>query len=114
MATPSSILAWEISWAQEPGRLQSMGSQRIRHDWVHTYLTHNILYISSDFESLNKQLHYVLIPLVFLSLSLFTTVETVFHYYLSYRFNAVTSRRSKCDIGDIDLVKIDKRHIVIY
>ena len=32
MATHSSILAWKISWTEEPGRLQSMGSQRIRHD----------------------------------------------------------------------------------
>ena len=31
-ATHSSILAWRISWAQEPGGLQSMGSQRVRHD----------------------------------------------------------------------------------
>ena len=32
MATHSSILAWRISWTEEPGRLQSMGSQRVRHD----------------------------------------------------------------------------------
>ena len=32
MATHSSILAWEISWTEEPGGLQSMGSQRVRHD----------------------------------------------------------------------------------
>ena len=32
MATHSSILAWKISWTEEPGRLQSMGSQRVRHD----------------------------------------------------------------------------------
>ena len=32
MATHSSILAWEIPWTKEPGGLQSMGSQRIRHD----------------------------------------------------------------------------------
>ena len=32
MATHSSILAWEIPWTEEPGRLQSMGSQRVRHD----------------------------------------------------------------------------------
>ena len=32
MATHSSILAWEIPWAEEPGGLQSMGSQRVRHD----------------------------------------------------------------------------------
>ena len=30
----SSILAWKISWTEEPGRLQSTGSQRIRHDWA--------------------------------------------------------------------------------
>ena len=32
MATHSSILAWEILWTQEPGRLQSVGLQKIRHD----------------------------------------------------------------------------------
>ena len=30
MATHSSILAWEIAWTEEPDRLQSMGSQRVR------------------------------------------------------------------------------------
>ena len=32
MATLSSILAWEIPWAEEPGGLQSMASHRVRHD----------------------------------------------------------------------------------
>ena len=32
MAGHSSILAWKIPWTAEPGRLQSMGSQRIGHD----------------------------------------------------------------------------------
>ena len=32
MATHSSILAWRIPWAEEPGGLQSMGSQRVGHD----------------------------------------------------------------------------------
>ena len=32
----SSILAWEIPWTEEPGRLQSMGLQRVRHDGAHT------------------------------------------------------------------------------
>ena len=36
MATFSSILAWEIPWTEEPGGLQSMGSQRVRHDLVTT------------------------------------------------------------------------------
>ena len=32
MATHYSILAWKIPWTEEPGALQSMGSQRVRHD----------------------------------------------------------------------------------
>ena len=32
MAAHSSILAWKIPWTKEPGRLQSMGSQRVGHD----------------------------------------------------------------------------------
>ena len=33
MAAPSSILAWRIPWMEEPGGLQSMGLQRVGHDW---------------------------------------------------------------------------------
>ena len=32
MATRSSILAWRIPWTEEPGRLQSIGSQGVRHN----------------------------------------------------------------------------------
>ena len=32
MATHSSTLAWRVPWLEEPGRLQSMGSQRVGHD----------------------------------------------------------------------------------
>ena len=34
MATHPSILAWTIPWTEEPGGLQSLGSQRVRHDWA--------------------------------------------------------------------------------
>ena len=34
MAPHSSTLAWKIPWMEEPGRLQSMGSLRVRHDWA--------------------------------------------------------------------------------
>ena len=33
MATHSNILAWRIPWTEKPGRLQSIGSQRVGHDW---------------------------------------------------------------------------------
>ena len=36
MTIHSGILAWKIPWTEEPGVLQSMGSQRVGHDWTHT------------------------------------------------------------------------------
>ena len=45
MTTYSSTLAWKIPWTEEPGGLQSTGSQRVGHDWAHTqciYANHNI------------------------------------------------------------------------
>ena len=43
MATHSSILAWRISWTEEPGRLQSMGSQRVGSNRVTKHLSTLIL-----------------------------------------------------------------------
>ena len=50
MATHSSILAWKIPWTKEPGRLESVGSQRVRHDWAtffHFHVSYDHLYIPS-------------------------------------------------------------------
>ena len=44
MATHSNTLAWKILWMEEPGRLQSIGSQRVGHDWEISPLS---LYIMS-------------------------------------------------------------------
>ena len=44
MATHSSILAWRIPWTEEPGRLQSIGSQRVRHDWSYLASMHAIFH----------------------------------------------------------------------
>ena len=41
MSTHPSTLAWKIPWTEEPGRLQSTGLQRVRHDWM-TLLSHSI------------------------------------------------------------------------
>ena len=40
MATHSSILAWRTPWMEEPGGLQSTGSQRVGHDWATSLLAH--------------------------------------------------------------------------
>ena len=41
MAPHSSTLAWKIPWVEEPGRLQSMGSLRVGHDWVTSFTFHS-------------------------------------------------------------------------
>ena len=51
MATPSSILAWRIPWAEEPDGLQSMGSQRVGHD-VATEHAHTLPIASSSSKTL--------------------------------------------------------------
>ena len=38
MATHASILAWRILWTEEPGELQSIGSQRVRHACMHAFI----------------------------------------------------------------------------
>ena len=51
MAAHSSILAWKYPWTEEPGGLQSMGSQRVRHDWATNTHIHTI--------------HIIIIPFTF-------------------------------------------------
>ena len=47
MVTHSSILAWKITLREEPKELQSMGLQRVRHDWNTKHSTFNLLVIIS-------------------------------------------------------------------
>ena len=43
MAAHSSVLTWRIPWTEEPGGLQSIGSQRVRHDWATRTFIFNLL-----------------------------------------------------------------------
>ena len=52
MVTHSSILAWRIPWTEEPGRLQSMKSQRVRHNCV-TKHTCVCIYLSQSMYETN-------------------------------------------------------------
>ena len=49
MATHPNILAWKIPWTEEPGRLQSIGSQRLGHNWSdwHTCMFPSLFLVSS-------------------------------------------------------------------
>ena len=88
MATHSSILAWRIPWREEPGRLQSMGLQRVRHNWV-----------TSLFQSLNRVACHSLLQGIFptqgsnphplhcrLILYCWATRETPLKHMLSFYF----------------------------
>ena len=61
MATFSRILAWGILWTEEPGGLQSMGSQRVRYDWESTHACDRNTVISGEWVKL-KTWHFILEP----------------------------------------------------
>ena len=42
MTTHSSVFTWRIPWTEEPGRIQSMGSQRVGHDLASEHNTHSL------------------------------------------------------------------------
>ena len=48
MATHYSILVWKIPGKEKPGRLQSMGLQRVRHDWATEHLDENLIILKNN------------------------------------------------------------------
>ena len=52
MATHSRILTWRISWTEEPGGLQFVGSQRVRHNWMTNTHTHTHTHTHSVYRGL--------------------------------------------------------------
>ena len=70
MATRYSILAWRIPWTEEPGRLQSMGSQRAGHDWAtNTYfylLIVTFIFIEISFIMKNLYVLHIFVQSIFL------------------------------------------------
>ena len=59
MAIHPSTIAWKVPWAEEPGRLQSMGSQRVGHDWE-TSLSLFILFMGSQGKNTEVVCHSLL------------------------------------------------------
>ena len=55
MVTPSSILAWEIPWTEEPGMLQSMGCKRVRHNLVTKQQQNNRTILRKQIASVDKR-----------------------------------------------------------
>ena len=95
MATHSNILVWKIPWTEEPGRLQSMGSQRVRHNWV----INSITCILDSAQSVNvTSMRYP----IFISNKAFSScfpsrvltilVPFYFHMYFRISFSSITKR----------------------
>ena len=73
MATHSSILAWRIPWTEEPGGIQSMGSQRVGHNWVTNPSTFHLTlpYCSHSDSHLESQWRAHTLPRAFQGVSVF-------------------------------------------
>ena len=69
MATHSRTLAWKIPWTEEPGRLQSMGSQRVGHDGATSLYIHEGSFPQISLYFINRDISYI--TTVQLSLTLF-------------------------------------------
>ena len=89
MATHSRILAWRILWAEEPGRLQSMGSQKVRHDWV----TNTFTETSEDFVILYEIMHAESLGVVPDMVSTLEVLDIIILYTYSHHFVAAQSLR---------------------
>ena len=95
MKTHSSVLVWRISWTEEPGRLQSMGSQRVVHSrawWMDTFFLSNwpegtkLIYKVLHFLSLIS-IFILLLPIYFLMLIFW--VEFSSHPILQIYFQCI-------------------------
>ena len=84
MATHSSILAWKIPWTEEPGGLQSMGSQRVRHDLATDYTQ---VFLKLEFEGLYGN---VRLTLKSTSLKFKCLFHLVSQKFIFSRINAIT------------------------
>ena len=130
MATCSSIFAWEIPWTDGPGGLQSMGSQRVRHDWatkppppqwyclpiigdVLWYSTTTLLKVSCNVESQILSVSF-LYSVILTLISLFCTVKGSFNHtpFCSMHWSFGKYCRSfKC--WHISLYNIKKSYLLI-
>ena len=83
MVTHSNILAWRIPWTEEPGGLQSMGSQRVGHDWVtntHTLATSHLKVLGRNINHAKwTQFKFVVIDIPWPSLHAACLLCCIFH-----------------------------------
>ena len=108
-ATHSSILAWRIPWTEEPGGLQSMGSQRVGHNWA---LSIHFLKLNRSSQNLTVSWSWSVFIFVFFLLlhQLFQLIE----YHVIFSFSMSACLASICIIhANIDWTddpKLSRKH----
>ena len=85
MATHFSILAWRIPWTEELGELQSMGSQRVRHDWANNTHTHTHTILPTERKAVSSTYWFMKLKFCFhRNLSLFLNLLGWVSFQISY------------------------------
>ena len=90
-ATHSSTLAWKIPWTEEPGRLQSMGSQRVRHDWAASF--HFTCLTPGDHDSISSFLY------TWPQMKRWLSNRMMLSCVLSIKLNKWFKKRGDCQVG---------------
>ena len=89
MATHSSTLAWKIPWTEEPSRLQSTGSQRVRQDWETSLSLVSIIKLKFHVYTLPDEIFKFIIICIFVSFLLtFCPINTLINFSFLFTFNS--------------------------
>ena len=106
MATHSSILSWRIPWTEESGRLQSMGLQRVGHNWAteHTHRSsnwssHSILFHTSRFPSPTTTISTTSLPFAPCFSDLVTSTLSSIPFLKGIRMSGKSQRTGKIPKG---------------
>ena len=98
LATHFSILAWRIPWMEEPGKLQSTGSQRVGHDWAISQANSsviqlwNLLYIS-------QRISFFVLPSIPLGpVKYLELKDHIINFSKNFQLPVIWSKKSKCPI----------------
>ena len=89
MATHSSILAWRIPWTEKPGRLQSIGLQRVGHDWAHVRSDMQFVSLKNSLEEFSFFNREYAIHIFYIVLSLCESCifQEISLFYLTYEID---------------------------
>ena len=121
--THSSILAWRITWTEEPGGIQCTGLQRVGHDWsdmAHMCIVRHILFqakhwahslLAAELLARLCQITKPVFPVAFTSKPAFSVAFTSFTLSIKQRENKVILGRTSLYVWDADVLPVLLRNL---